>query len=82
MKQADHSRITAKFRYEFYFAEFFGREYYSFFKKDYIVLIPEGLQFYPSVCRFHAKYVAFFSSISDNVGHWNPRCNRTPFTCF
>ena len=42
-----------------YFADSLGREKYSFLKQHYEQMMPEPLQFHPSVRGFYTSYAAF-----------------------
>ena len=42
-----------------YIANSFGPKKYSFLKRHYEEVLPEPLQFHPSVCGFYTIYAAF-----------------------
>ena len=57
--QGEHWIMIAKSRQILYFADSLGRKKYSFLKQHYEQMMPEPLQFHPSVCGFYTIYAAF-----------------------
>ena len=60
--QGEHWIMIANSRQKLqklYFADFLGREKYSFLNQHYEHMMPEPLQSHPSVCGFYTIYAAF-----------------------
>ena len=57
--QGEHWIMIANSRQKLYFADFLGRKKYSFLKQQYEQMMPEPLQYHPSVCGFYTIYAAF-----------------------
>ena len=57
--QGEHWTINANYRQLLYFADFLGREKYTFFKQQYERIMTEPLQPHPSLFGFYTLYAAF-----------------------
>ena len=57
--QSEHWIMIGNSRQILYFADSLGRKKYSFLKKQYEQMMPEPLQFHPSVCGFYTIYATF-----------------------
>ena len=58
--QGEHWIRIANSRQKLYFADSLGRKKYSFLKQQYEQMMPEPLQYHPSVCGFYTIYAAFY----------------------
>ena len=57
--QGERCIMIANSREKLYFADSHGRKKYSFLKQQYEQMMPDPLQFHPSVCGFYTIYAAF-----------------------
>ena len=57
--QGEHWIMNAKSCQILYFADSLGGKKYSFLKQHYEKMVPEPLQFHPSVCCFYTIYATF-----------------------
>ena len=57
--QREHWIMIANSCQKLYFADFLGRENYSFSTQQYEQMMPEPLQSHPSVCGFYTIYAVF-----------------------
>ena len=62
--------MIAKSRRKLYSADSLGREKYSSFKQQYEQIMPDPLQYHPSVCCFYTKYAAshLFNILEEDTG--------------